>query len=283
MLDRTAAGELPPKPHTVLRSPTGAGEIQLFSNTINSATGFRDPANVFQLFRYLSGNLDPAQGDQACNVAGGFAVGICFINPNPADSRFYQSSTKLTLPPGGFGSIVVAYIFSAPVAISGFAPKASTNVSPGNPVRLTNASQLAVGANTVDSLTGFNGFTDIDGSGTVTQNEFRTIPASLLNKALTAQVIFDNGFLLPFAPTTPNFYLIPGNNQVSIVWQPTSSEIRATRTTWSRAIPGTPLEPNVVRPELPAVRRRGISHLSRPGGQLGPARWWPSSTTPARR
>ena len=78
-----------------LRSPTGAGEIQLFSNTINAATGFRDPANVFQLFRYLSGTLDPAQGDQACNVTGGFAVGICFINPSAADSRFYQSSTAL--------------------------------------------------------------------------------------------------------------------------------------------------------------------------------------------
>ena len=105
-----------------LRSPTGAGEIQLFSNTINSATGFRDPANVFQLFRYLSGNLDPSQGDQACNVAGGFAVGICFINPAAADARFYQSSTALNLAPGGFGSIVVAYIFAAPVAIPGFAP-----------------------------------------------------------------------------------------------------------------------------------------------------------------
>ena len=146
-----------------LRSPTGAGEIQLFSNTINAATGFRDPANVFQLFRYLSGNLDPSQGDQACNVAGGFAVGICFINPSAADARFYQSSTALNLTPGGFGSIVVAYIFAAPVAIPGFSPTPATDVTPGNPVRLTNAGLLSVGANQVDSLTGFNGYSDIDG------------------------------------------------------------------------------------------------------------------------
>jgi hypothetical protein len=229
-----------------LRSPTGAGEIQLFSNTINSATGFRDPANVFQLFRYLSGNLDPSQGDQACNVAGGFAVGICFINPSAADARFYQSSTALNLAPGGFGSIVVAYIFAAPVAIPGFAPTPGTDVTPGNPVRLTNVGQLSTGANQVDSLTGFNGFTDIDTSGSVQQSEFRTIPGSLLNKALTAQVIFDNGFLLPFAPTTPNFYLIPGNNQVSIVWQPTSSEVQGDPYYVVASDPGTPLEPNVL-------------------------------------
>ena len=131
-----------------LRSPTGAGEIQLFSNTINSATGFRDPANVFQLFRYLSGNLDPSQGDQACNVAGGFAVGICFINPSAADARFYQSSTALNLTPGGFGSIVVAYIFAAPVAIPGFAPTPGTDVTPGNPVRLTMRSRCSARART---------------------------------------------------------------------------------------------------------------------------------------
>lgn len=229
-----------------LRSPTGAGEIQLFSNTINSATGFRDPANVFQLFRYLSGNLDPAQGDQACNVAGGFAVGICFINPSAADARFYQSSTALNLTPGGFGSIVVAYIFAAPVAIPGFSPTPATDVTPGNPVRLTDAALLSIGSNQVDSLTGFNGYTDINGDTEVEQSEFRTIPGSLLNKALTAQVIFDNGFLLPFAPTTPNFYLIPGNNQVSIVWQPSASEVQGDPYYVVASDPGNPLEPNVL-------------------------------------
>jgi hypothetical protein len=229
-----------------LRSPTGVGEIQLFSNTINSATGFRDPANVFQLFRYLSGNLDPSQGDQACNVAGGFAVGICFINPAFADARFYQSSTALNLPPGGFGSIVVAYIFAAPVAIPGFTPTTTTDVTPGNPVILTNSGLLSVGANQIDSLTGFNGYTDVNGDAEVEQSEFRTVSGSLLNKALTAQVIFDNGFLLPFAPTAPNFYLIPGNNSVSIVWQPTASEVTGDPFYAVASDPGTPLEPNLL-------------------------------------
>ena len=50
------------------------------------------------------------------------------------------------------------------------------------------------------------------------------MPKSLLDKAIKAQAVFDNGFLLPFAPEAPNFYLIPGNNQVTIVWQKSASE-----------------------------------------------------------
>jgi hypothetical protein len=229
-----------------LRSPTGAGEIQLFSNTINSATGFRDPQNVFQLFRYLSGNLSTALGDQVCNVSGGRAVGICFINPSADDARFYQSSTALNLQPGAFGSIVVAYIFAAPVAIPGFAPSGSTDITPGNPVLLTNSALLTLGANTIDSLTGFNGYNDFESPDTVTQKEFTTIPGSLLDKALKAQIIFDNGFLLPFAPTTPNFYLIPGDNSVSIVWQPSASEVQGDPYYVVASNPGTPTEPNLL-------------------------------------
>ena len=104
------------------------------------------------------------------------------------------------------------------------------------------------GANHIDSLTGFNGFTRRrTGTWTVTQNEFKTIPGSLLNKALTAQVIFDNGFLLPFAPTTPNFYLIPGNNQVTVVWQPIASPRSQGDPYFAVASdPGTPAEPNLL-------------------------------------
>ena len=35
---------------------------------------------------------------------------------SPGDMRFFQSSAPLTLAPGEAGSIVVAYIFAAPVA-----------------------------------------------------------------------------------------------------------------------------------------------------------------------
>jgi hypothetical protein len=206
-----------------LRSPTGPGEIQLFSNTVNSATGFRDPLDVFALFRYLSGNVSAAAGDQPCNQGNQLLTRICFINPTFADARFYQSSTALRLAPGEFGSIVVAYIFAAPVAIPGFAPPVA-DVPPGNPRLLSDIANLPQGANRIDSLTGFQGWSDEDANEVVDQDEFSVVPGSLLSKSLTAQAVFDNAFLLPFAPEAPQFYLIPGDNQVTVLWQKSSSE-----------------------------------------------------------
>ena len=241
-----------------LRSPTGAGKIQLFSNTVNSTAAgpslFPDANNVTQLWRYLSGKLSPTAGDLSCNVAGGQPglpadpAGICFVATSAGDARFFQSSTPLTLAPGELKSIVVAYIFAAPVAVPNFTPGQGPglDVKPGNPVRLNNAALLASGANLIDSLTGFAGFTDANGDLEVTQNEIKTVPASLLNKALTAQTIFDNQFLLPFSPAAPNFYLIPGNNQVTVVWQPSASEISGDPYFGVASVPGVAGQPNLL-------------------------------------
>jgi hypothetical protein len=226
-----------------LRSPSGPGEIQLFSNTINSATGFRDPLDVFALFRYLSGTVSTAAGDQPCNQGNPLQTRICFINPTFADARFYQSSTALTLEPGQFGSIVVAYIFAAPVAIPGFAPPVS-DVPPGNPRRLTDVANLPQGANRIDSLTGFAGWRDVNANEVVEQSEFRTVAGSLLGKSLTAQAVFNNGFLLPFAPESPQFYLIPGDNQVTVLWQQTTSETSGDPYFEVANDPGVPGDPN---------------------------------------
>ena len=49
-------------------------------------------------------------------------------------------------------------------------------------------------------------------------------PGSLLGKALVAQTIFDSQFLLPFAPARPEFFLVPGDNQVTVLWRPSPTE-----------------------------------------------------------
>ena len=59
---------------------------------------------------------------------------------------------------------------------------------------------------------------------TVSQDSVRTVPSSLLAKAQVAQEIFDSKFLLPFAPTSPEFFLVPGVNLVTVLWRPTPSE-----------------------------------------------------------
>ena len=58
----------------------------------------------------------------------------------------------------------------------------------------------------------------------MTQDEFVTVPGSLLRKAQTAQSVFDNKFLLPFAPERPEFFLVPGNNQVTMLWARSPTE-----------------------------------------------------------
>ena len=218
-----------------LKSPTGPGAIQLFSNTINGSPfsgAFNDPQNTTQLWRYLSANISIPAGDQPCNTGLPSTTHICWINnTTPADMRFFQSSTGLSLPPGGQGTIVVAYIFAAPVAIPGCNSAPCVTIKPGNQAaNLGNPASPNNGATAIDSLTGYKGCTDLDGSGFCEQtgtlgDEWKVVPGSLLGKAYTAQAVFDAQFLLPFAPDAPQFFLIPGDNQVTVMWQPSPSEV----------------------------------------------------------
>ncbi len=220
-----------------LKSPTGPGEIQLFSNTVNGSPfpgAFNDPQNTIQLWRYLSGNISVPAGDQPCNTGDPSSSRICWINnTQPADMRFFQSSSGFSLPPGGQGSIVVAYIFAAPVAAGGCPAPGPTcgggNVKPGNPTLLGSPAGMTGGVNLVDSITGYISATDLDLSGEYEQEgtagpEWTVVPGSLLGKSYTAQAVFDAKFLLPFAPDPPKFFLIPSNNQVTVVWQASPSE-----------------------------------------------------------
>lgn len=206
-----------------LKSATGPGEIALFSNTQNGGTNFPDPNSAIRLFKYLSGTVTPADG-VACNSGNVEITRICYIkSDSPADMRLVQSSSPVALEAGQSASIVVSYIHAAPVAIPGYVQ--GDLVLPGDPVRLSNWSLLTDGgANRVDSIMGFLGYEDSNNDSIVQENEFRVVPGSLLDKASVAQAIFNSAFLLPFAPDAPDFFLIPGNMQVSVVWRPTRSE-----------------------------------------------------------
>ncbi|MGI9041463.1 MAG: hypothetical protein ACR2HK_10295, partial [Gemmatimonadales bacterium] len=210
-----------------LRSPVVEGEevgLTLFSNTINGGA-FDDAGNATQLYRYLSNNISTAAGDAACNTGNPNVTRICYINNGGSDDmRFFQASGPLELAPGAFGSIVVAYIFAAPVAVGDCTGPGTCDRLPGDPTRLSSVSALSQGANPIDSVTGYTGFSDLNADGEVQQNEISFVQGSLLGKAITAQLVFDNQFLTPFAPESPNFFLIPGSDQVTVVWQPSASE-----------------------------------------------------------
>jgi hypothetical protein len=212
-----------------LKSPEVAGVevgLTLFSNTINGGA-FDDAQNTTQLFRYISNNINPAAGDAPCNTGDPQLTKICFVNVTaPDDMRFFQSSGPLTLAPGAFGTIAVAYIFAAPAITGSCSGPGTCDLTPGDPRRLS-APGTATNVNAVDSVTGYTGYGgDADGNGVADQGEFKAPTAgSLLGKALVAQNVFDNGFLLPFAPDAPDFFLVPGNNEVSVLWRASASEV----------------------------------------------------------
>lgn len=206
-----------------LRTGTGATApvIQLFSN-ITGGGAFPTPSNVNRLFGYQSGDLAPL-GGVACNQGVVSVSHICFVIDGPAhDARVLQSVPAVALSPGGSTTVAFAFLHAAPVALAGYAP--GTQVTPGQPTRNSDAGLLAAGANRIDSIAGFAGFTDANSDGVVQPGEVRTVPRSLLAKAQLAQAVFDAKFLLPTAPDAPDFFLIPGDNRVTVVWRPSPTE-----------------------------------------------------------
>lgn len=207
----------------LLQSPEGGNQVRLFS-VLSGGSGaglVSPPQNVFQLYRFLSGSLAPASGDQPCNTGNPQVTHICYIkNDAPHDSRTFMSAAGGTLAPGESKTFVVAYIYAAP---SGACP-APCDVHPGNTLWMSDPARHAIGVNQADSIAGYRGYADLNSDGVVQGGELRTVPRSLLAKAQMAQALFDSKFLLPQAPVNPDFFLIPGDNQVTVLWKPSESE-----------------------------------------------------------
>ena len=206
-----------------LRSPilaSGEESGTVLAGLTTNRGAFPDPNNAQQLYRYISGNLNSAAGDPQCNTGDPSITHLCFINNVPSDTRTFQSSGPLNLPAGGQATIVVAYIFAPPVQ-TGKCPSIPCPVTMApRPLLIANATPANPGVDAIDSAMGYRGFL----GQTVTQDSVRTVPSSLLDKAKVAQAIFDSKFLLPFAPISPDFFMIPGDRQVTILWRPSQSE-----------------------------------------------------------
>lgn len=182
---------------------------------------------------------------------------LCFTTQQAGDTRFYQSSGPFPLPAGDVATIVVAYIAAATVetlpdgSSSGIIantsdasanPPGVPSFHPGFPSARGCDSEAAVNC-TVNQSATENAVKPIEhGAGWVEytgpppssaletsdhkldQFEVEVVPGSLLGRALVAQTIFDSQFLLGFGPTPPDFFLIPGDNQVTIVWEESVTE-----------------------------------------------------------
>lgn len=209
-----------------LRSPINPATKQqvgltLFTNFTNGGN-FPDPVGVRQLWRFMSGNINGAAGDPACNIANPKQNRLCYLAQEPADTRFLQASGPFSLKPGEAATIVVAYVNAAAVAANGYQP--GTIVRPG-------IATLTPGANgqpirQIEQMAGWvsTPASAIRADGTIDESKVVVVKNSLLDMARIAQAIFNNKFLLPRPPAPPQFTLIPGNNQVTVVWTPSPTE-----------------------------------------------------------
>jgi hypothetical protein len=202
--------------------PSGAEAGTVLAGMTTNRGAFPDPASTTQLYRYISGHLSAT--DPQCNTGNPALTHLCFVNPQPSDARTFQSSGPLQLAPGQQATIVVGYIFAAPVATGKCASIPCPQTMSPDPLRLANATGGSPGVNAVDSAMGYRGLAPT-AVFPATQSDFvNLVPRSLLQKATVAQTVFDGKFLLPFAPQAPEFYLVPGNNEVSVLWRPSPSE-----------------------------------------------------------
>ena len=213
-----------------LKSPESSPGVQvgltLFSNTTNGGT-FPDAVGDHLLYRRLSGFL--GAGDIQCtpftNSAVARARHLCALVQTQADARFYQASGPFDLPPGASTTIVVAYIQAAPVKVPGVNP--GGDITPGIPFTGDSIFADTTRVRLIDRVAGWVTQSDANGNQIIEQKEVVTTPRSLLNKALVAQAVFDAKFLLPNAPTAPQFFLVPGDNAATVVWQRTETELEA--------------------------------------------------------
>jgi hypothetical protein len=184
---------------------------------------FPDPNTVQRLWRYISLNTDAGKGDPSCNVTVPLA---CFLANTQSDVRLFIGSGPFSLDAGQSSTIAVAMYAAATVAtpLITSAPSADNKPlipslnpgCPGEPIRPIEVASGYIGPRP-------GACPGEGGPPRLSQHDIDVVPNSLLGRGLVAQAIFDNKFLLGFAPEAPPFYLVPGDNQVTVVWEPSAT------------------------------------------------------------
>lgn len=212
-----------------------------YTNPSAANSPFPDPLNIYQGYRYVAGTAGPATGDNACQYPP--ARHLCFLTQVGSDQRFMESSGPFTLAPGQSEVVVVAYMFAPALMTNPGAPTynlgpyiGNTNLLPGV---VPAGDRLVTGQDTLrvlDRTLGWVSHSDLNGNGVIEQprvvarlginipKEVTVVRGSILDKALVAQGVFDHQFLLPFAPEAPDFYLVPGSDQITVVWAKSNTE-----------------------------------------------------------
>ena len=195
----------------------------MFSN-LTGASQFPSPVGVSLLWRRASGNLSPT--DAPCNPFTDPAVArvrhVCFLAQARDDSRYTASIGPFRLDPGEATTIVLAYILAAPLdTVKAYI---GGDLKPQVPFTGDSIAADTTKIRAIERAAGWRTQSDLNGNGYIEAHEVVTARRSLMHKAQVAQAIVDAKFLMPQPPDAPDFFLIPGDHQVTVVWQPSAAE-----------------------------------------------------------
>jgi len=219
-----------------LRSPidpatgeqVGLTMFTVHENPSSPGVQFRDMFGVQNLWRVLSGNVNPGLGDDPCTFPDPKARNLCFLAQEPKDTRFLQASGPFSLDPGESATVVVAQFAAATVETGLIVPGNAADNPPGVPSKRPGCGGVGEEIRPIEVGAGWIANQPeacTETSGKIDQFRAVVVPGSLLGKALVAQTIFDNKFLLGFAPEPPDFFLVPGDNSVTVIWEPSATEV----------------------------------------------------------
>jgi hypothetical protein len=214
--------------------PATGEEVGLTAFSLNTnGNPFPDPATVARGWRYHSLNLDPGKGDAPCTfpLDQVKALRSCYLAQVTADVRWFQASGPFSLDPGASVTVALAQYVAPTVSTPLITRGTNERNVPGLPTLAPGCFGQPI--RPIDVAIGYPtsvpaALCPEDADETIDQyalSQARLIvPGSLLGRAMVAQSIFDNKFLLGFAPETPSFYLVPGSNRVTVMWEPSATE-----------------------------------------------------------
>lgn len=231
--------------------PRRPADIAIFSTFTGSPSGHAQPVGVKQLWRYLSGVVGTP--DSPCSSPSPRVTHYCFVGQTDLDERMQLSLGPFSLGPGEATTVVAAYLFAAPLdtvdAYAGFP------LRPGVPFTGDSIAADTTKLRVIDRAAGWLTQNDANGNGVIEANEVTTARQSLLHKAQVAQAFVDAKFLVPSAPAAPSFFLVPGENSVTVVWQPSATETAGDPYYQVARDPSSPLyDPNFRRFDVEGYR-----------------------------
>jgi hypothetical protein len=168
------------------QGPVGFGGITYLKTPVDPTTGQEVGLREFTVFTNGAPRPDPDSKEEWYKLMTGDPTeAVLTVAPN--DVRGMASSGPFPLPQGQFVEVYGAYFF----ATASGSPPAVLLAEPYK------NQQTGVIDPTANDDPAFDNFKDVQ---------------------QTAQATFNAGFIVPTAPPKPNFTLIPGDHQVTIVW-----------------------------------------------------------------